>query len=213
GLSLDSTLQSADEDVNGIGFRNTASFTASEVAPEAPDLPGSVGFPGETLGALPATTPGGQPFDVAVGASASGFNQLLAGETERGLLNVDISSINGVPLTLKGLFDLIGAGGLVTQDHPLSISLRPEVAPIVTTQPGPGGALGELKVAGYTATIRSTDDNKVFLQLVLDFRTGLGLTVTPAGLSFTFAPPASGDLDVTVTKNPNKLPESLIGPV
>ena len=213
GLQLDSTLQSADEDPAGIGFRATASFTAAEVAPEAPDLPGSVGFPGETLGALPTASPGGLPFDVAVGASASGFNQLLAGETERGLLNVDITSIDGVPLTLKGLFDLIGAGGLVTQDHPLAISLRPEVAPIVTTAPGPGGALGELRVSGYTATIRTTDDDKVFLELVLDFRTGVGLTLTDAGLSFTFDPPAADDLDVTVTKNPNKLPEALIAPV
>jgi hypothetical protein len=83
----------------------------------------------------------------------------------------------------------------------------------VTTSPGPGGALGELRVSGYTATIRTTDDNKVFLQLALDFRTGVGLTLTDAGLSFTFDTPAPDDLDVTVTKNPNKLPELLIGPV
>jgi hypothetical protein len=210
GLTLDSTLQTASPDPDGIGIGATAAFTASAVAPGAPDLPGSVAYPGDKLGTLPTTTPGGRPFDVAVGASASSFNQLLAGETERGLLNVDVTSLGGRPLTLKGLYDLIGAGSLVTQDHPLAISLRPEVAPIVTTGPGPNGALGELRLSGYRATIRNTDDNSVFLELVLDFRTGVGMVLKDGGLAFTFAPPAPGDLAATVTQNPNNLPDALV---
>jgi hypothetical protein len=213
GLQLDSTLQSADEDPAGIGLRATASFTSDGVAFSAPDLPGSVGFPGDALGALPSTTPGGAPFDVAVGASATGFNQLLAGETERGLLNVDITSIGGVPLTLKALFDLVGAGGAVTEDRPMIIRLRPEIAPIVTQDDGPGGALGEMLLHGYKATISTTDDAKVFLELVLDFRTGVGMELTGEGLAFTFDPPAAGDLDVTVTRNPNNIPPALVDAV
>jgi hypothetical protein len=213
GLQLDSTLQSADEDPAGIGLRATASFTSDGVAFSAPDLPGSVGFPGDALGALPSTTPGGAPFDVAVGASATGFNQLLAGETERGLLNVDITSIGGVPLTLKALFDLVGAGGAVTEDRPMIIRLRPEIAPIVTQDDGPGGALGEMLLHGYKATISTTDDAKVFLELVLDFRTGVGMELTGEGLAFTFDPPAAGDMDVTVTRNPNNIPPALVDAV
>ena len=213
GLQLDSTLQSADEDPAGIGLRATASFTSDGVAFSAPDLPGSVGFPGDALGALPSTTPGGPPFDVAVGASATGFNQLLAGETERGLLNVDITSIAGVPLTLKALLDLVGAGGAVTEDRPMVIQLRPEVAPIVTQEDGPGGALGEMLLHGYRATIFTTDDAKVWLELVLDFRTGVGMEMTGDGLALTFDTPAAGDLDLTVTKNPNNIPPALIDAV
>jgi hypothetical protein len=213
GLTLDSTLQSADEDPAGLGLRATAAFTAAGVAPGAPDLTGSVGFPGDALGPLPQTTPGGLPFDVAVGASATGFNQLLAGETERGLLNVDVTSIGGVPLSLKALYDLVGAGGLVTEDRPLAIALRPEVAPIVTTAEGPGDALGEMLFHGYRATITTTDDNRVFLELVLDFRTGVGMALVGGGLGFTFDPPATGDLDATITQNPNKLPEALVDQV
>jgi hypothetical protein len=127
GLDLDSTLTAADEDPDGIALRATASFTSEGVAPGAPDLTGSVGFPGEVLAALPTTSPGGLPYDVAVGASASGFNQLLAGETERGLLNVDVTQLNGQALTLVSLFDLVGAGGLITEDAPVVIELRPEV--------------------------------------------------------------------------------------
>jgi hypothetical protein len=210
GLRLDSTLQSVDEDPAGLGLRATEAFSAAEVAPEAPNLSGSVGFPGDGLGPLPSTTPGGLPFDVAVGASASGFNQLLAGETERGLLNVDVASLGGVPLSLRALYDLVGASGLVTEDRPLAIALRPEVAPVVTPGPGPGGALGELVLHGYRATIRTTDDNAVLLELALDFRTGVGLGLGDAGLRFTFDPPAPEDLAVTITRNPNHLPESLV---
>jgi hypothetical protein len=214
GLSLDSTIRAADEDPAGIALRATASFTAASVAPEAPDLTGSVGFPGEVLGTLPTTTPGGLPYDVAVGASATGFNQLLAGETERGLLNVDVTQLNGQPLTLRSLFDLVGAGGLITQDQPVTISLRPEIAPIVTTAPGPAGATGELRFNGYRATIKTTGSvQAVLLELVLDFRTGVGLELVDGGLGFTFDQPAPEDLSAITTKNALGLPEELIGSV
>jgi hypothetical protein len=211
GIRLDSTIAAADEDPNGINLRATAAFSALGVAPESPDLTGSIGFPGDVLGPLPQTSPGGQPYDVAVGASATGFNQLLAGETERGLLNVDVTTLGGQPLTLRSLFDLVGAGGLITQDRPVVITLRPELAPIVTTAPGPGGATGELRFHGYRAVIKTADEsNAVLLELVLDFRTGVGLVLTDTGLGFTFAQPATGDLSATITKNTFALPESLV---
>ena len=77
----------------------------------------------------------------------------------------------------------------------------------------PGGALGEMLLHGYRATIFTTDDAKVWLELVLDFRTGVGMAMTGDGLAFTFDPPAAGDLDVTVTKNPNDIPPALIDAV
>ena len=214
GLTLDSAIASADEDPNGVGLRATARFSSAGVAPEAPDLSGSVGF-GDALGALPDTTPGGQPFDVAVGASASSFNQLLAGETERGLLNVDVRSLGGQPLTLRSLLDTIGAGGLVTQDHPVVITLRPEVAPIVTTGAGPDGALGSLVFAGYRVTVRATDGqgSALLLELVIDFTTGVGLVVRDGpdgGLGFTFDQPAADRISTDITQNPLGLPAGVV---
>ncbi len=211
GIRLDSTIAAANEDPNGINLRATAAFSSLGVAPESPDLTGSVGFPGDALGALPQASPGGLGYDVAVGASATGFNQLLAAETERGLLNVDVTSLGGQPLTLRSLFDLVGAGGIITQDRPVVITLRPEIAPIVTAAPGPGGATGELRFHGYRALIKTADEtNAVLLELVLDFRTGVGLVLTDTGLGFSFAQPAAGDLSATVTKNTFNLPEPLI---
>lgn len=211
GLTLDSTISSADEDPDGIGLQATGLFTAAGVAPEAPDLSGSVGF-GDALGPLPGTTPGGDPFDVAVGASASSFNQLLAGETERGLLNVDVTSLGGEPLTLESLLDTIGAGDLVTEDQPLAIALRPEVAPIVTTGPGPDGALGELVFPGYRVRVETAGDTPaLLLELVIDFTTGVGLVVTDDGLGFTFDQPAPGSVSTDVVQNPLGLPEDLVG--
>ncbi len=210
GIDLASQLTAADEDTDGIALRATAAFSALEAAPGAPDLAGSVGYPGDVLGVLPPNTPNGAPYDVAVGASASGFNQLLGAETERGLLNVDVTELNGQPLSLKALFDMIGAGGLITEDIPIVIELRPEIAPIVTTGPGPDGATGELLFSGYRTTIKTVEDSGVLLELVLDFRTGIGLELVDGGLGFTFGQPAPGDMTATVSKNPLSLPEPLI---
>lgn len=210
GLDLASNISSTTQDTAGIGIRASATFSAASVVPGAPDLTGSVGW-GDTLGAIGSTTPGGQPFDVAVGASATGFNQLLAAETERGLLNVDITELDGAPLTLRSLFDLIGAGGLVPNDLPMVVELRPEVAPVVSTGPGPAGALGELRMSGYRATVRTNDAARgVFIELVVDFRTGVSLVLAPDGLRFGLDAPAADDFSATLTQNPLGLPPELI---
>jgi hypothetical protein len=211
GLALDSNLQTVNNDASGLGFQATASFTADSVAPGAPDLTHTVAW-GDTLGPIGTTSPGGQPFDVAVGASARAFNQLLAGETEKGLLNVDVTQLDGQPLTLRSLLDLIGAGGLVTTDYPLVVELRPEVAPIVTTSGGPGGALGEMKMSGYRATVKVNDpaNPTTLIQLVIDFRTGVGMVFDGTGLAFTFDQPADEDFAAAITQNPLNLPPAIV---
>jgi hypothetical protein len=209
GLHLASVHQNVAIDPQGIGFRASGSFTSSGPVEGAPDVTGSVGW-GDNLAAIPSTAPGGTGFDVAVGASASSFNQLLAGETERGLLNVDVTSLDGQPLTLRSMLDLIGAGGIVTQDMPLVIELRPEVAPIVTPAAGPGGALGELRMAGYRVLVKSTGPEAVMMELVLDFTTGIDMAFVDGGLAFGFDAPAADAFDVTITQNPLNIPEALI---
>jgi hypothetical protein len=211
GLTLESTLETVNNDASGLGFQATASFTADSVVPGAPDLTHTVSW-GDALGPIGVTTPTGSGFDVAVGASASAFNQLLAGETEKGLLNVDVTELDGEPLTLESMLDLIGAGGLVTTDYPLVVELRPEVAPIVTTDAGPGGALGEMRMSGYRATVKVDDptDPATLIELVLDFRTGVGMVFDGTGLAFTFDQPAEEDFSATITQNPLNLPPAIV---
>jgi hypothetical protein len=213
GLSLDSTITAADEDPNGLDLRSTALFSSVGVAPEAPDLTGSVGF-GDTLDPIGANSPSGAPFDVAVGASITGFNQLLAGETERGLLNVDINQLNGQPVTLKTLFDAVGAGGLITDNRPVVIKLRPEVAPIVTPADAPEGSLGQLRFNGYRVTVNTDDANKALLMdLVIDFTTGVDLELDDEGLAFGFNQPAPEDFSSDIVQNPLNLPPALVDQV
>ena len=213
GLNLDSTITAADEDTAGIDLRSTALFTSAGVVPEAPDLTGSVGF-GDTLDAIGPDSPSGAPFDVAVGASITGFNQLLAGETERGLVNVDVSELGGQPVTLKSLFDTIGAGGIVTDDRPVVIQLRPEVAPVVTTADPPEGSLGEMRFNGYRVTVKTSDETQaVLMELVIDFTTGISLGLADDGLAFEFDQPAPENFSSDIVKNPLNLPDELVDQV
>ncbi|HEY3142955.1 MAG TPA: hypothetical protein VGJ86_17570 [Acidimicrobiales bacterium] len=212
GLNLESAITAADVDDVGLGLRATATFSANEVAPGAPDLTGSVGF-GDVLDPIGSVTPGGLGYDVAVGASVTGFNQLLGAETERGLLNIDINELNGQPLTLKSLLDLIGAGGLVTVDAPVSIEMRPEVAPIITEAAGPGGSQAEFRLAGFRVTLKTTGppaaDVKLF-KAVLDFRTGVSLNYVDGQLKFDLAVPAPADFHATVTENLFGVPNEVV---
>jgi hypothetical protein len=76
-----------------------------------------------------------------------------------------------------------------------------------------GDQFGRMRFHGYRAVLRTTDDNATFLELVLDFETGVGLTLVDGGLGFTFDPPAPGDLTATITQNPNNLPAALVDQV
>lgn len=44
-------------------------------------------------------------------------------------------------------------------------------------------------------------------------RTGVGMEMTGGGLAFTFDPPAAGDLEATIVKNPDNIPPALIDQV
>ena len=64
----------------------------------------------------------------------------------------------------------------------MAITLRPEVAPIVTVA-GARRCHGELRFHGYRATIKTTDEtNTTLLELVLDFRRWASSSPTPARL-------------------------------
>jgi hypothetical protein len=108
--------------------------------PGAPNLTASLAFD-EAFPSFGASTPGGQPYDVAVSISAEGFNQLLKAQTECGLLVTSIDEIDlgfgPLPLTAGLLSALMPEFAIYPPATPFRIDIRPTLAPIVTGNAGP----------------------------------------------------------------------------
>jgi hypothetical protein len=130
------------------------------------------------------------PYDVAVAISTAGFNQLLRGQTECGLLRstlttIDLDGEGGVaPLPITaGLLSLLAPEfGTLPPGTPLEIDVTPTMAPLVTGNPGPAGELTELRIA----------------QVMIDFAEPGGpvwlsaVFVAAAGMNLDFRPTAPG---------------------
>jgi len=215
GVNLTSHIDSVVVDNTGVNLRANSAFVADSVAPGAPNLGGLLSY-GDSLPPLPGTTPGGQPYAVAVGVSASGFNQLIASQTEKGLLNSTITSFGGSPLTMRSLIEsaIPGGGGLVPDNanFPLKIELAPEVAPLVTLDAAPNGRPASLRIGGYRAKIKRSDNDGLLMDLTLDFTSPIGLQVVDGLMRFVVDQPAASDLSVDVTASfINLAPDAMQG--
>ena len=108
--------------------------------PGAPDLLGSFHVD-EPFPAFGPTTPGGDPYDLGICISTSAFNQLLKAQIECGLLQLDLTEFDlgfgPVPLTTGVLAVIIPELSVFPPDSPLTIALRPTLAPLLTGAPGP----------------------------------------------------------------------------
>lgn len=210
GVNLAAPIHGVTQDSGGVALRADSTFSALGLAPGAPAQAGSLGFGAPGIANPGSTTPDGQPYDVAVGASITAFNQLLAAETERGLLNLTVTEMNGQPLTLKGLLDSIGLGAIVTEDRPMKIVLTPELAPSISTATAPAGALGVMHMAGFRSDIIFTDDNTPFLSLALDFDSPANMAISNGALKFVLTPPPADQVHIDIIKNPMNLPANLV---
>jgi hypothetical protein len=213
GVALTAPIHGVVQDANGVGLTADATFAASAVAAGAPQQNGSLGFGNPVVADPGATTPGGQAYDVAVGASITSFDQLLAGETERGLLNLNIDTLNGQPLTYKGLLDLIGLGSIVTTDRPVKIVLTPELAPAITGAAAPAGSLGLMHIGGYRSDVVFADTGEKLLSLVLDFDAPVNLSIGGGQLGFALTAPPADQVHLDVVTNPLGLPTALVSQV
>ena len=205
GLTLDSTLQSADE-----------TRRASAWWPRPPSPPrwpsGRRTSPGRSASRdAPGPPPhlaGGLPFDVA--ASATGFNQLLAGDRAGPAQRRRDQHRRGAAVVEGAVRP--GRRRLVTEDRPLAIALRLEVAPIVTTAEAratPSARCCSTATGPPSPPPTTTGCSWSWCS------TSAPAMVAGAGRRrpTTFDPPAAGDLDATITQNPNKLPEALVDQV
>ncbi len=210
GVTLDAPIGTVTQDANGVALSANSTFSAAGLAPGAPPQAGSLAFGTAAVADPGSTTPDGQGYDVAVGASITAFNQLLAAETERGLLNMTVTSLNGQPLTNKVLFDSIGLGGAVTEVRPMKIVLTPELAPAITNAPAPDGQLGVMHLGGFRSDVMYSDTDEVFLSLVLDFDAPVNLSVANGSLGIALTAPPADQVHMDVVTNPLGLPDVLV---
>src|SRR5262245_31204457 len=199
GVTLDARFADIVESPAAVVYDVDASVTASQVAVGAPDLVASYYQPG-VLPSIGSTTPGGQSYDLALFLSTSVLNQLAKAKVESGVLNVTATAVGGQALTAGLLAQLVPAFGTLPPSTPLTLHIRPTVAPIVTAGDAPPGALAAVRLANLTIDILDAASSATLLALALDARLGVSLQVDATGgqLLPHVTTPAPGDVTAVV---------------
>ena len=222
---LDAPFFQVQETAGGITLGSDARFLTNfgtdpgECSPPegAPDLTASyhVAQPFPTFG---STTPGGVPYEIAMGISSSGFNQLLRSMIECGLLVASITELdifgNGapIPLTAGLLSAFVPALSSWPATLPARIDIKPTIGPLITGAPGPGGELALLKIAQvHMEVIIELGDGQGGIidfptaEMMLDADVGIDLTVDAGTGSLVFALAEPDPLDISVKSVENPL--------
>ncbi len=223
GVHLDAPI--ADIPIDDAGVTVAADLTigaapgtgAGQCQPPAgaPDLAASLLVP-SVFPPFGAVTPAaGRVYHVGLGLAPSALNQLLAAETECGLLVSRQTRLGAVDLT-TGVLALFfpELAEVFPEPRPVHIDIRPELAPVVTNQAGPHGELARLVVGhlvldieaeeptGDTIVLRAAIGVEVGLDLVFDNDFGV--------LGFELGDVAPQDVEVAVVDNPQELDEARV---
>lgn len=228
GLQFESPLFQVAEDNVGITLGSNSRFYVSVgngpgqclPPPGAPDLAASYSKP-EAFPAFSATTPVAHvPYGIGIAISSAGFNQLLRGQTECGIMRsslseIDLDGAGGSPpvAITAGLLSLIVPEfAALPPATPLRIDVAPTIAPIVTGNPGPAGELTELKIAQILISIVEPGPETVWMRGALDARLGLNLAFLPdgSGLAITLTEPQLSDLTISIVYNPISASEAQV---
>ena len=162
------------------------------------------------------TTPQGSSYDIGLGISSSGFNQLLRSQVECGLLVATISEIDlfgtgtPAPLTSGLLGAFIPWVASLGSDHPARIEIAPTLAPLITGAPGPAGELALLKIAqlNLKVWVDVVTTNGVLpveaVDMMLDADVGidLGFDSGTSSLVFSLAEPPPSAITIKSVENP-----------
>ncbi|MEM7436929.1 MAG: hypothetical protein AAF436_17375 [Myxococcota bacterium] len=208
GADLDAPFFQIVEDESGLTLGSDVRFVATCTPPAgAPDFEASYSLtdPFPTFG---PNTPGGLPYGIGICISTSGMNQLLRAQTECGLLLTSISELelfgSTNPLTTSVLATFIPAFGTFPPATPVRIDLVPKLAPVFSGNVGPGGELGELKIASLSAKVVQDDGSEtVFLQFDIDANVGVNLSVDAAAnvLAFELEQPPGSAISVNIVSS------------
>jgi hypothetical protein len=228
GLMLDSPLFEVAEDNTGITLGSDSRFRVSigngpgQCIPPAgaPNLTASYSKP-ETFPTFGPNTPvSNTPYGLGISISSAGFNQLLRGQTECGLMRSSLTTIDldgpggspPLPITSTLLSLIVPEFSQLPPNTPLRIDVAPTVAPIVTGNAGPSGELTELKIAQVTMSVVEPGPDTVWLRGQLDADLGMNLAFLPdgSGLAITLTSPQPGDVQISIIDNPLGANESQV---
>lgn len=211
GIGLEAEMAEVAEDTEGVTVEARTSIAATAgsgpgpcVPPAgAPDLDASYHV-SEAVPSYSSTTPrAGQRYDAAIGVSTSALNQLLMAQVECGLLTTDLTEIDlgagPTPITAQVLGLFIPAFAAYSPPSaPFRVEVRPTLAPILTTEPGPGGELAEMQIGHLELHVVDAVGGDSVLSAAVDARFGVDVGFDEAGLAFQLSQPEPGDLSVTV---------------
>jgi hypothetical protein len=216
GVNLDAPFTSISENATGIQLQADADFFATtgtgpsdcQPPPFAPTLDATYDVPG-TFPTLGSTTPGGQPYGLGLGISASGFNQMLGAMTECGLLNQEITEIElggiTLPVTPALLAGFDPAFATIPATDSMMIRVRPTAGPFLTANPGPNGETGELMLANLLIDfVQVTSFGPLNrLTMAVDAPLGFELAYDEVNgvLAPTITPPTAGQVQARVVFN------------
>lgn len=208
GADLDAPFFQIIEDEGGLTLGSDVRFVATCTPPAgAPDFDASYSVV-DPFPAFGPTSPGGLPYGIGICISTSGMNQLLRAQTECGLLLTSITELelfgSTSPLTTNLLSTFIPAFASFPPSTPVRIDLVPEVAPLFSGATGPGGELGELRIAKLTASVIQNDGTEnVFLRFEIDADVGVNLGVDTATneLAFTLVQPPASAISVDIVSS------------
>lgn len=184
GVNLHAPWIFLSEDDLGVTLAADASLTAVLPMPGSPDLAGSLHVE-EPFPALGSMTPIGElPYDLAICLSTSALNQLFKAGTEGGFLSFEIREIDlgsgPVPLTASVLSLLIPELASVDPSTPLTVRVRPTLAPVLSGQSGPGSELLDFRIAHLLVELIAEGEGKPHLEAAVDFRAGLNAALDEA---------------------------------
>lgn len=205
GVNLEAPLAAVPEDVNGLALKSNSRMTILTPNPNAANPTSSLSYT-ESFPSYGPTAPNGQAYGVGIGISTTAFNQLLRTQIEGGLLLTNLTSLDlfgggPVPITstVLGLFEPRFA--LLGPNVPLTLAIKPMVAPVVTTAAGPAGEISELR-AGHVA-IDVVSPQGIVVSFIVDVRTGLNLGFDSGtnSLSFQLGTPAIPDIAIEIVND------------
>ncbi|MBU6282019.1 DUF4215 domain-containing protein [bacterium] len=213
GVSFKAPFTAVIVDSAGFTFKSNARIVSSNgtgtgqcvYPPGAPKFSRTLSFT-EAYPTFSGNTPGGTPYNLGFGLSATAFNQLLKTQVECGLLNLSFSAFDfgsgAEPLTAATIGALFPEFQKLPGATPVRLEVVPTIAPIVTGDVGLNGETTELRISNIIVRIVQNDGSeKVLIEGAFDARLGASFGFANGALAITLGGVDASNVTVNLLKN------------